>query len=148
MVLKWVLLYYEKWPGLKINYHKSSLVFLGDISFNNYLISLVFNCSVQKLPITYQGLPFASCRLKKQRWRLLTDRIQKRLVGWKRKMPSFRGQITMINTILSAMPIYFLSFSHCLDVWKRRTTPCEESFFRAVLKKRKDFLPRELEKCV
>ena len=29
MVLKWVLFCYEKWSGIKINYHKSSLIFLG-----------------------------------------------------------------------------------------------------------------------
>ena len=28
MVLKWILLCYEKWSGFKINYHKSSLIFM------------------------------------------------------------------------------------------------------------------------
>jgi len=27
IVLKWVLLCFEKWPGLKINYRKSALIF-------------------------------------------------------------------------------------------------------------------------
>ena len=66
VVLKWVLHCFEKWSGLKINYHKSSsLIFLVDISVNSFLISLIFNSLVQKLPVTYLGLPLCTNKLNK-----------------------------------------------------------------------------------
>ena len=46
MVLKGVLRCFELWSGLKINFQKSSLIFLGDISASSFLISLLFKCPV------------------------------------------------------------------------------------------------------
>ena len=46
--LKWILCY-ERWSGLSINYHKSALIFLGDIMGYNELISLIFNCPYEDL---------------------------------------------------------------------------------------------------
>ena len=40
-----------KWSGLKINYLKSSLSFLGEVSHNSFLVSSVFNYLVEQLPI-------------------------------------------------------------------------------------------------
>ena len=85
MILKWVLMCYAKWSSLKINYHKSSLNFFGDISVNTYLISLVCNCPMQKLPIIHLGLPLTTGKLSKPLWNLLIDRIPKRLASWKSK---------------------------------------------------------------
>jgi len=47
MILKWILFSYMRWSRLKINYHRSSLVFLREILVNNFRLSLVFNCPVQ-----------------------------------------------------------------------------------------------------
>ena len=46
MILKWILFCYEMWSKLKFNFHKSFLIFLVDISVNDFLLSLVFNCPV------------------------------------------------------------------------------------------------------
>ena len=57
LALKGILLCFEKWSGLRINFHKSALIFLGDISMNNFLISLIFNCLVNRLPLTISDYP-------------------------------------------------------------------------------------------
>jgi len=89
LVLKGVLSCYKLWSGLKINFQKNSLIFLRDISASNFLIiSLVFKCPVQRLPITYLGLSLSTSSLNKQLWRPLIDKIQKRLAGWKGRMLS------------------------------------------------------------
>ena len=36
MILKWILFSYKRWSRLKINYHRSSLVFLREILVNNF----------------------------------------------------------------------------------------------------------------
>ena len=94
MVLKWVLFCYKKWSGLKINYRKNSLIFLGEISTSGLLISLVLNCLVQRLTIRYLGLPLTFGMLKKLQWRPLVERIKKRLAGWKVNLLSLGGRIT------------------------------------------------------
>jgi len=123
-----VVLWEMVWSDLKINYLKFTDLFV-DISVNYILISLVFNYRFQKLPITYLGLPFTIGKLNKTQWRPLIHRIQKRLAGWKGKMLSLEGRITMINTVLSAMHTYFLSF-FSLPRWiEREIAFLKESFF-------------------
>jgi len=39
MILKWILFCYEMWFGLKINFHKSYIIFLGEILVNSFLLS-------------------------------------------------------------------------------------------------------------
>jgi len=75
MVLKWILFCYEKWSGLKINYHKSSLIFLGEIMLNSLFNSLVFYCPVQRLPISYLRIPLSLGRPNKLQWRPLIERM-------------------------------------------------------------------------
>ena len=58
MVMKWVLRCYKKWSGLKINFCKSSLCFLGEVLVNNFLISLLLNYPVKMPPITYLDCHF------------------------------------------------------------------------------------------
>jgi len=40
------------------------------------------------------------------------ERIQKKLDGWKEKMLSLGRRITLLNAIVSSIPLYFLSFFH------------------------------------
>ena len=47
MILKWTMFCFERWSGLKINFHKNSLVSLGEISVCSFLISIVFSCPIQ-----------------------------------------------------------------------------------------------------
>jgi len=110
LVLKGVLRCNELWSSLKINFKKSFLVFLGDITASSFLISLVFKCPVQRPPITYLRLSLSIGSLKKQLWRPLINKIQKKLARWKGRMLSLGGKITMINAVLTALSTYFLSF--------------------------------------
>ena len=110
MVRKWVLLCYEKWSELKINYHKApqfSQEKFQLIAFC-FLISLVFNCLVQRLSITYLELSLNTGRLSKLYWKPRIKKIQKRLARWKGKLLSLGGRVTMINQ--SYLSMYFISF--------------------------------------
>ena len=67
--------------GLKINYYKSVLIFLEEISTNSILFSLIFNYPIQRLSITYLGLPPTLRSLNKPQWIPLIEKVQKRLAG-------------------------------------------------------------------
>ena len=129
MILKWILLCYGKWFGFTINYHKRALIFLGEISVKSFLLSLIFNFSIKRLPITFLGLPLTTGRLNRPQWVPLIEKVQKRLVGWKGRWLSLGSRITMIIVVLSAIPTYFLSFSRSLDGWKGTLSLLKENFF-------------------
>ncbi|XP_028064362.1 uncharacterized protein LOC114267521 [Camellia sinensis] len=69
----------------------------------------VLNCQNQSLPLAYLGLPLgASPRLKKT-WKPVIDKIRAKLASWKRKLLSFGGRLTLIRSVLSSLPVYYLS---------------------------------------
>jgi len=76
------------------------LTYLGAIPPESFLVSLVFSCFVERLPVTYMGLPLKVGRLKKAQWRSVIDKIQKMLEEWKGKLLSFNGRLFLIFPFL------------------------------------------------
>ena len=42
--------------------------------------------------------------------KIIEDRIEKRLSGWKGNLLSIGGRLVLINSILSSLPMFMLSF--------------------------------------
>ena len=47
-------------------------------------------------------------------WLPLIEKIKKRLAGWKGKSLSLGGRLTLVNMVLSSIPIYLMSFYELL----------------------------------
>ena len=101
-VLKWILICYKRCPGLKINFYKSLLIFLGEVTPNNQLISQVFNCQVHKFPINYLGLPLLVGRLKKSLWNLILIRFRRDCQARRVKLLSLGGRIAISSPLISS----------------------------------------------
>jgi len=108
MILKWIIFCYKMWSSLEINFHKSFLIFLGDISIKSFLLSLIFNYSVQNLSVTYLGLLLILGSLKSHNESHSLRGCRK--VWQDGKENCSLWNIMMINTVLSAIFMYFLSF--------------------------------------
>lgn len=108
-VNKCILACFERWSGLQINFHKSSLVNLGRRNTAFLLIQSIMGCKVQKLPITYLRIPERRGRLIRHDWAPILDKIENQLDGWKSRVSSLGGRLTLINSVLSAMPTYLMS---------------------------------------
>lgn len=67
-------------------------------------------CNVGKLSFTYLGLPIGANFGKKEVWRSLVDRFRRELSCWKSRNLSFEGQVVLLNLVLSALTVYYLSF--------------------------------------
>jgi Reverse transcriptase (RNA-dependent DNA polymerase) len=107
--LKWALLIFENISGLKINLSKSELVPLNlDPAQGQYLTSLL-NCSLGKLPIKYLGVNLHWKKPSKSDWQLLIDKIHKKLSQWKDKHLSLGGRLVLLNSVLSSIPLYYIS---------------------------------------
>lgn len=95
--------------GLKNNFHKSIVCGVGvsDSEIDN--LSDVLNCKNQKLPMVYLGLPLGTNPKRKSTWQPVVDKVQKKLSLWKRKLLSFAGRLTLIKSVVSCLPLYYIS---------------------------------------
>lgn len=109
--LKSILRCFELVSGLKVNFHKSNVIIGINVENNFYLAtSLFLNCKCGDVLFKYLGLPIEANPRRVATWQSVIDSTRKRLAAWKRKHLSLGGRITLINSVLSSLPIYFLSF--------------------------------------
>jgi hypothetical protein len=108
--LKLVLSAFEKLSGLKINFHKSELFSFGDTKERVAEYVEMFGCKEGALPFRYLGIPMSYRKLSNKDWRLVEERFQKKLSSWKGKLLSSGGRLVLINSILSSLPMFMMSF--------------------------------------
>jgi hypothetical protein len=118
--LKSILRGFEMVSGLKINFWKSSI--MGINVSNDFLrLALAFlNCRVSSLPFKYLGLPVGANPRRVSTWEPLLDALRKRLGVWSNKYVSLGGRIVLLNSVLNAIPVFYLSFMKIpVLVWKQ-----------------------------
>jgi hypothetical protein len=49
-------------------------------------------------------------KLSNKDWKNVEDRFQKKLSSWKSKMLSVGGRLVLINSVLSSLPLFMMSF--------------------------------------
>src|SRR6266498_1202020 len=108
--MKLLLCAFEQLSGLKINFHKSELYCFGDAreALDQYME--IFNCKAGEFPFNYLGIPIHFKRLRNADWRKVEERFEKCLSSWKGKHLSIGGRLTLINLVLSSLPMYMMSF--------------------------------------
>ena len=110
MNLKLILSAFEQLSGLKINFHKSELFCFGEAkeAMNQY--TELFGCEQGQFPMRYLGIPIHYRRLTNAEWKEVEERLQKRLSSWKGKLLTVGGRLVLINSVLTNMVLYMLSF--------------------------------------
>lgn len=108
--LKALLRGFEMASGLKINFHKSCLMGINvDPAFME-MASNFLNCSQGHLPFKYLGLPVGGNPGRVATWDPLLDQLSNKLFSWGNKHLSLGGRIVLLNSVLNAIPIFYLSF--------------------------------------
>ena len=123
--LRYVFTWFEAVSGLKINFSKFEIVPIGDVSHIRDLVQIL-GCKQTGLPMHYLGLPLGAPFKEAAIWNLVLERVEKRLVSWKRLYLSKGGKLTLIKSTLSSIPTYFLSLfpiparvANCLEKLQR-----------------------------
>ena len=106
--LQSILVWFEATSGLRINLGKSELVQVGEVPCIEELADIL-GCKTLKLPMKYLGLPLGAKFKSKAIWNPIVEKIERRLVGWKRIYLSKGGRLTLIKSTLSNLPTYFQS---------------------------------------
>ncbi|XP_028121359.1 uncharacterized protein LOC114318621 [Camellia sinensis] len=107
--LKRILRCFEIRLSLKINFHKSVVCGIGvsETLVNDF--SLKLNYLTQKLPLKYLGLLVGANPRWKTTWKPVLDKFKGKLSGWKKRILSFAGRLTLIKSVLSSLSIFYLS---------------------------------------
>jgi hypothetical protein len=108
--LKAILRGFEMASGLKVNYWKSGLVGVNVPSAFMDTACMFLNCRQGTIPFKYLGLPIGANPRSENTWNPLIDLLRKRLFSWRNRHISFGGRIVLLNAVLNAIPIFYLSF--------------------------------------
>ena len=86
--------------------------------------------NVSQLPFTYLGAPISKGRKKTHLFNPIIDRIKDKLAGWNLKTISQGGRLTLIKSVLCAMPIYILQVVNPpISVWQKIESMCAHFFW-------------------
>lgn len=108
--LKQILEDYARVSGQMINFEKSSMVFSAGVAEErrDQIASILGVKVVAKLD-KYLGMPSVIGQSKQQIFRVIRERIWKRINGWGEKTLSKAGNEVLIKAVLQAIPSYIMS---------------------------------------
>ena len=104
-----VLIWFEVVSGLKVNLGKFELVVVGAVH-NMDLLVAVLGCKQGSLPMKYLGLPLGAKFKDKSTWNPILEKMERKLVGWKKLYLSKGGRVILIKSTFSNLPTYFSFF--------------------------------------
>ena len=95
--------------GLEINKEKSQTYFFNTprITKRNILRILEFQEGI--LPSKYLGAPMVESTINQVSWKELLDKINKNLSLWTFRTLNFPSRLTLVKSVLQAMPMYLFS---------------------------------------
>ena len=94
--------------SLKVNVTKSEMVPIGEVN-NVHALTEILGCRVGALPMTYLGMLLGAFHKSPSIWNLILERIERKLVSWKKLYLLKGGRLTLLKSTLSSLPTYFLS---------------------------------------
>ena len=107
---KLMLCIFEQLSGLKINFHKGELYCSGRAKEGETDYMHLFGCEPGAFPFTYLGIPIHFRKLKNSDWKVVEDRFEKKLSSWIGKLLSYGDRLILINSVLTSLPMFMLSF--------------------------------------
>lgn len=109
LIIKLILYLFEGASGLTINFNKRCL-YSTNYGFQPSAASTsILNCVRDCLPLTYLGVPISGRRPKREDWTKLTSLVRAKLSSWKSTYLSLGGCLTLLNSVLSSVPTFWMS---------------------------------------
>ncbi|KAL8547444.1 hypothetical protein ACS0TY_006971 [Phlomoides rotata] len=96
--------------GLKFNFHKSKLCGVHIEANQIEEGERILGCQAEARLLNYLGLKIGSNHHKLETWAELIHKIRSRIASWDGKNISLSGRATLVQSVLSAVRIYYLSF--------------------------------------
>jgi hypothetical protein len=74
------------------------------------MLNHIFGCKRGSFPVKYLGIPMHYRKLNNKDWKVIEQRIEKKLSSWKGKHLSVGGRLVLINSVLSSLAMFMISF--------------------------------------
>nr|GEZ64769.1 RNA-directed DNA polymerase, eukaryota, reverse transcriptase zinc-binding domain protein [Tanacetum cinerariifolium] len=106
---------YDSASGLRMNLQKSKLI---GISVKDDIVSraaIKMGCSTLKALFIYLGVKVIGSMARVRSWDEIVEKIKKRLSKWKMNTLSIGGRLTLIKSVLSLTPLYYMSMFKVLS---------------------------------
>ena len=91
--------------GLKVSYHKSSMIPINVPASDVTALASAFDCQVASMPFPYLGLPMGTTKPRMEDLTPLMDRVERRLSAFSTFL-SYSGRLQMINFVLTPTVTY------------------------------------------
>ncbi|EOY12746.1 Uncharacterized protein TCM_031281 [Theobroma cacao] len=88
----------------------------------------MINCKVGALPTNYLRLPLGANLRPMGTWQPIIDKFNSRLAGWKGQFLSMGGRLTLINSVLSSLPLFYLSIFRLPTMVKQKLEAIQRNF--------------------
>jgi hypothetical protein len=108
--MKLLLCVFEQLSGLKINFYKSEIFCFCQAKDCEIQYSQLFGYKIGAFPFKYLGIPIHYRKLSNRDWKQVEERFEKKLSSWKGKLLSLGGRLVLINSVLSSLPMFMMSF--------------------------------------
>ncbi|GKV05111.1 hypothetical protein SLEP1_g17152 [Rubroshorea leprosula] len=107
--VKCIMRAFELVSSLKVNYKKSSLIGVNTNEEWINRMAWMLNCKMDSLPYKYLGMPMGANPRRVDTWKPLIETFRRKLSVWKGRFLSLGGRITLINSVLSSLPMFLMS---------------------------------------
>ena len=94
--------------GLFTNMQKSELYPIQCEATELAAVTSAFPGRICQFPCRYLGLPLRIGRTRRADEQILIDKIRARLSGWKGRLLTKAGRMTLVSSVLSSIPTYHL----------------------------------------
>ncbi|GJU89406.1 RNA-directed DNA polymerase, eukaryota, partial [Tanacetum coccineum] len=92
-----------------VNMQKSSLCGVGVLSSDIQSMADRYGCLATNLPFTHLGVKVGVNMSKINFWNEVVQKVTSKLSSWKAKTLSVGGRLTLIKSVLGAIPTYYMS---------------------------------------
>lgn len=98
-----------------MNFYKSRFGGIGVDQQSVKRYAKYLNCKILSIPFVYLGIPIEANPRRKETWEPIITKFKKKLATWRHKHLTIAGRIRLINSALSSLPLFYMSF---LKFWK------------------------------
>jgi hypothetical protein len=127
--MKSILCIFEQLSELKINFNESELFCFGKAKDMEQQYMQIMGCESDVLPIRYLGIPVHYSTLRNAEWNPIKSRFISKLGCWRSKLLSYGDRLVLINSVLTSLPMFMLSFLEIPKGVRKRLDYFRSNFF-------------------
>ena len=128
MTLKAILKCFELASSLKVNYFKIKVGGVGVNVNQTMFYSSILNWDIMKTPFTYLGVMVGGNHKGCVFWEGVLNKLRSRLGSWKGKFLSMVDKICLIKSVLTSLPLFYMSFFCMPTIMVKEVKMIQKSF--------------------